>query len=99
MRNDKITLEQDRLNQFNRKNELQGKMEKAKSIPDYLLASAEFNALECRKEIQKLKDILRKYPDKKTEKALLELAKGELSLYEQDIAEIKEFYGKQKILS
>jgi hypothetical protein len=94
MSGDRITGEQDQINQFNQRNELQEIMGKAKSVPEYLLASAALNALECRKEIQKLKDILRKHPDKKTEKALLELAKSELSLYEQEIAEMREFYGK-----
>lgn len=96
---EKVTGEQDRINQFNRRNELRKTTEQAKSIPEYLLASAEFNALECRKEIQKLKDILRKYPDKQYTQKLLKLTESELSLYEQDVTEIKEFYGQQHLIS
>ena len=91
--NEKITLDQDRTNQFNRRNELKAQMIKTTSIHEYCLAAAELNALEARKEIQKLKDILRKHPDSKTEQALLQIVKNQLAMYEVDIAEMRE-YGK-----
>ena len=94
MKKDRITFEQDQENKFNRRNDLKRAMAESKSIPEYLLAAAEFNALESRKEIQKLKDILRKHPDQKTEQALLQIVKNQLAMYEVDIAEMREFYGK-----
>ena len=94
MSGDRITLAEDRERQFKRASELNRIMSETKSIPEYLTASAEFLAIKCRREILKLKDILRKYPDSKTEQALIELAKEQLKLYETDIAEMKEFYGQ-----
>jgi hypothetical protein len=63
MNGDKITLAEDREGQFKRSNELNQIMSETKSIPEYLIASAEFLALRSRREILKLKDILRKHPD------------------------------------
>lgn len=94
MNNDRITIEQERINNLRRRGELAGIMADSKSIPEYLLAAAEYNALQARKEIQKLKDILRKHPDANTENALMQIVRNELAVYEVDIAEMREFYGK-----
>ncbi|MGO9139160.1 MAG: hypothetical protein ACLP9S_13855 [Syntrophales bacterium] len=96
---DHPTVESLRVNEVKRRRYLQREMEEHKTVPEILIEAAETNARDCRKEIQKLKDILRKCPDAKTESALMQIARNQLAMYQVDIAEMREFYGKQNILS
>lgn len=91
---DRITIEQERTNDMTRRDKLKEAMRAAQSIPDRLLASAERNALETRREIQKLKDMLRRHPSSRCVEGLLLLAENQLAIYQVDIAEMKEFHGK-----
>lgn len=93
------TVESLRIDEVKRRRYLEKEIEDHKTIPDILIEAAETNARDCRKEIQKLKDILRRHPDAKTESVLIQIARNQLVIYQVDIAEMREFYGKQNLLS
>lgn len=74
------------------------KRETHKSIPDLLIGRAENNARECRMEVQDLKDRMRRKGE--TEQRILwyRLIMDRLIMYEQDIYEMREFYGTKNII-
>ena len=93
------TVESLRIDEVKRRRYLEKKMEDHKTIPEILIASAEAGARGCRKEIQGLKDRLRRNPLLPCTANLLEHEFERLGMYEQDINDMREFYGKQNLLS
>lgn len=69
-----------------------------KSLPQILIESAEKNARAVRQEIQRLKDWLRKNPQREFMVKLLTLEKQQLTFYDEEIKEMRKFYAEENII-
>lgn len=74
------------------------KKELHKSIPQILIESLEKDARETRQEIQQLKDYLRKHPDREFMVRFITLTKQQLTFYDEQIKEMRYFYGREGFL-
>jgi hypothetical protein len=73
--------------------------EHEKSIPERILESAEKNARDARRTILSCKERLKANPDNAIDKMFLRAGEIDLGIFVQDIKDIKEFYGKENLIS
>lgn len=73
--------------------------EKEKSIPERILASAEKNAREARQTMLWCKKRADAFPDSATDRMFLRHAEEDLLIFEKDLKDIREFYGKENLIS
>lgn len=95
----KKTFDQCQLEEFERSRRAKKEAARGKSIPTLLIEAAEREAAECRKEVLKLKAVVRKHPDKVFTGILLNQEIERQVFYDMVVKEMRDYYGKCNLIS